>query len=231
MHRAIIGLFDGEPDSDEPDLEGSTHFGVDAHGYAYLDGAATIYHGEAATDVDEEVTNVSFTSHEITRSVKIVERTVATTFFADPDAGFVTVDSADGTFLWDRLQLRHSCDIERAALALDDWRDDLQAMDQARCWQLGWDEPDDRDDVGVTFHDAASFDRADGITQLGFEYLWNGNAVRGTAAASGYVCVFDGVSRPADVGRWLREEVLPHAYVPEDDDGEQTTLGGSGGGA
>lgn len=228
MRRCIIGLFDGTPDGNDLGLEGTTHFGLDVDEFSYLDDAATIYWGEAATDIDTEQTEIHYTHYTITRESVPTSETVATEFFADVDAGFCTVDSSDGTFLFDHLGLAHGTRVERAELDLDAWQYDLAHMDQSRCWQLGWDRPD-QEDVGVAFHDGADFDLNRDVTQLGFEYLWNGSVVRGTAAESGYVAVFSGVSRPAALGRWLREEILPHASIPEDDDadGAQATLEGA----
>lgn len=228
MRRCIIGLFDGEPDETELDLHGTSHLGIDSNGYTYLDDAATIHYGEAASTIDTEETEISFTSTSIDRETVPASKTVATRFFADIDAGFVTVDSSDGSFLWDHLALRHETDIRRAELDLDAWEAELARMDQSRCWQLGWDDPE-QNDVGVAFHEGAEFGLDGSVTQLGYEYLWNGSVVRGTAAQSGYVAVFDGVSQPAEVGRWLRDEILPHAEIPEDENGGQATLDESGG--
>lgn len=227
MRRCIIGLFDGDPNGDELQIEGTSHLGIDAAGYDYLDNAATIYWGEAASQIETDTEEITFTASNISRETIPRSKTVATNFFGDLDAGFVTIDSSDGTFLWNHLALRHETDIRRAELDLDSWEDELASLSQSRCWQLGWDHPE-REDVGVAFHDGAEFGLNGRVTQLGFEYLWNGSVVRGTAAQSGYVAVFDGVSRPSEVGRWLRDEILPHAFIPEDDEeSEQATLDSS----
>jgi len=56
---------------------------------------------------------------------------------------------------------------------------------------------------------------------LGFEYRWDGAPVRGVMAESGYVAIYDGLEDVAPLGRWMREEVLPYASRPE-----QQELGG-----
>ncbi|WP_135535350.1 hypothetical protein [Halostella pelagica] len=230
MKRGIIGLVDGNPRDEEIERVRRDPFAIEPEEITYLDGGASITTGRACDSVDTETEEIYIADEAI-----ITERTegrehVLTEFTADIDAGFVTIDRGDGEFLWERLELQFGVDIERAVLDLDSWARDLDAQG-ADVWQVGWDRdmgPDDGDqETGVAYHRDARLDGhlADGgITQLGFRYDWDGTIMRGAAAASGYVAVFRSLSDAA-WGRWLREEILPHAGIPDpEDESEQQEL-------
>ena len=236
MRRTILGLVPnaaGEPITSTY----KRNFAIDAERTEYLDGE-TIYHGTAAGYVDTTKTEVHISASQKTIDTERIEarKQVTTEFYADPEAGFIGVDSSDGEFLWEELSIRKGFYIERAEIDLDSWARDLADRRSANCWQIGWSHDDgDVQDVGSAFHEGASFDEAvrGGLTQLGFSYLWDGHGVvRGTAAASGYVAVFSTMSVPV-FGRWLRDEILPHTALPEDEEetSGQTTLDESDEGA
>lgn len=235
MQRAIIGLVDGEPPLGETSIDrvrtgGS--FAIEPEELTYLDGE-TLTTGRATGTIDTQQTEIHVLDDAIVTEELEGRERVLTEFYADLEAPkpFVTVDRGDGEFLWEQLGGKIGADIERARLDLDAWARDLEAEENASVWQVGWNrdygEDDDEQGVGVQFHRDASLreHRSEGgITQLGFQYRWDGAYIRGTAAESGYVAVFSTLADPT-WGRWLREEILPLAELHEEET-EQDTLGG-----
>jgi hypothetical protein len=209
----ILGL--AEDAIDAPDLQGSDAVGIDAETQTYLDGAA-IAHGRAATTVETETTQVDYGPTWVETEQVPTEQRRTTEFLADLGAGFVTVDKSAGDFLFEYLGVRNGTHIERAAFDVDRFRRDLAGQESAECWHVAADT-----DVAVSldYHDAAAFDADGEAAQVGFAYLWDGRPMRGVMARSGYAAIFHDHSA-AVVGKWVREELLPYAHAPEDEQAE-----------
>lgn len=223
MEAGIIGLVDGEPKATEIESVVSRPFALDANATEYLDGEV-VYHGTATDTVERQGESVSITEED-DGSVTIFSETepvydeVTVDFTADLGAGFVSVSSSDGTFLWDAIGARAGVPIERAELDLDAFREAYERRDDASVWQVGW---SGEDTAGAEFHNAATLAGAPahGLTQLGFNYKWDGYPVRGTMAASGYVAVYAGPTAPEAFARWVRDEVLEFGEIPADEQDE-----------
>jgi hypothetical protein len=216
MKAVILGLPHGEFDEDV-ELETDTSQRIPAlvvEETQYLDGVS-IYHGTAAGRVKTNRSSVyvDTDNDRISTEREEILQEVATDFYADFDAGFVGVDTSDGEFLWKLLGPKAGAVIVRAQIKLDAFAENYERQDDASCWQIGY-KPDD-DNVGVRYHDDARV-HTRGVTQLGFEYWWDGQLVRGTVAASGYVAVYSNMAVET-FGRWLRVEILPFASLPDED--------------
>lgn len=218
MHRLILGLVDGDPGE-----IGRTRAAVDIEadlltnfeGERLVEGTAV---GTVTRTPDVPVVgeNVIYTERE-----EQSER-VLTEFVADLDSvtPYVAVDSSDGEFLWDWFELDWSVTIERAHLDVDGIADRLRDLDRAEVWQVGW-RRRGGESVGVNYHqDARLGSDLGGLTQLGFQAEWAGGYFEGTLAESGYIAIFSDRTTE-QVAAWVREEILPHAGFPED---EQATL-------
>jgi hypothetical protein len=223
MKAVILGLPNGEFD-EEVALETDTSQNIPAivvEETRYLDGVS-IYHGTAAGRVKTSRSHVYVDSDNdrISTECEEIMREVATDFYADFNAGWVGVDTSDGDFLWQMLGPLAGAVIQRAELNLDRFAENYERRDDAECWQIGHSLDDS---AGVAYHDEASIQTAPvhGLSQLGFEYWWDGQVVRGTVAASGYVAVYSNMS-VEEFGRWIRDEILPYAALPEDDQQELT---------
>jgi len=223
MKAVILGLPHSEFDKDV-ELETDTSKRMPAlvvDRTEYLDGA-TIYHGTAAGRVEttEPSVYVDQGNDRISTEREDVRQEVATDFYADFDAGWVGVDTSDGEFAYDILGPAAGAVVERAVLDVDRFAENYERRDDAEVWQIGHSHSDSAE---VAYHETASITSAPvhGLSQLGFEYWWDGQqVVRGTLAASGYVAVYSNMSVDA-FGRWVRDEILPYASLPED---EQTEL-------
>ncbi|MFC6825626.1 hypothetical protein [Halopelagius fulvigenes] len=221
MHACILGLTDGPAETTTIDSRLDSGFpAIDAESTAYLDGAE-VYHGTCANTIDTQTTDV-WVDDETGISTEKVDglREVACDFYADLDAGFVGVDSSDGEWLFDYLGARAGVWIDRAVLDLDAWASDLRDDDTAEAWHVGASDKTDPDNprISIDYHADAHLSQTDGreTSQLGFRYSWNGTSVRGTAAASGYVAVFTTMATPT-FAKWLREELLEYASLPDSD--------------
>ncbi|WP_134672641.1 hypothetical protein [Halorussus marinus] len=217
MMASILGLPRHSIDLElETDTDGHSR-GIVVNETQYLDGV-TIYHGTAAGTISAQDTDVIIADDAIFTEQVEANKTVATEYIADFDAGFVGIDTSDGTFLWETLSAMAGVDIVRAEFNLDAFAEQYERRDDASVWQIGYKH--DEENVGVRYHDDAQL-RTDGVTQLGFQYLWDGQPVRGTVAASGYAAVYSPM-HVEEYGRWVRDELLPYAFLPEDGQEEFT---------
>jgi hypothetical protein len=224
MHQLILGLAD-----DPAALQVGRHRGADIaidgeviETFGDTDGQLVT--GTAAGYVTSETQDVLVTESAIVTKPVETREQVAVGYLADTGsgAGYVGIDSSDGTFLWDFLALQSSTQIERARIDVDALAERIDELDSAAIWQVGYDQPGAGGDrVGVRYHADAAL-RTSGVTQLGFEADFGpiGGVLRGTVAESGYVALYD--HGPIEtVAEWLRAEILPRAEVPDEDDGQQ----------
>lgn len=236
MRRTILGLVVATYDDWAGAIESTAggQWAIDVEeSLTYLDDVSNIQHGHAA-----EYRTVERERPEIHGdTIEFVDEEVgvraATEFFADvEDAGFVAVDSSDGMFLFEKLLVSHGVDVIRAEIDLVAWAEQLDAKN-AEFWQVGWSEENadgDTVDAGVAYHNIRDYDPMQRPTsQLGFRYSRpaDGKTIRGTAAASGYVELYQPTGWGAEeMARWLRDELLPFAFIPDPDttESEQSTL-------
>lgn len=88
-----------------------------------------------------------------------------------------------------------------------------------KVWMRG---SSDEDAASIQYHEAAEAG-AEPTNGLGFVKSWGGTVERGIIYESGYVTIFSTNSASAFV-RFVEEEILPFAYVPEGEESEQSTL-------
>ncbi|WP_336035141.1 hypothetical protein [Halobacterium yunchengense] len=128
---------------------------------------------------------------------------------------FVAAASSDGAFAFDLVGAETGTSLERATLDLDAFLDDRP---DATPWRVGVAGRGDGS-VNGTFHAAdlrASRDLdalRDGatVTQLGLAYDYGGDAVKMTAARSGYVEVYQPAAYDAaEFLTYVRDEVLDY---------------------
>ncbi|QLH81011.1 hypothetical protein [Halosimplex pelagicum] len=151
--------------------------------------------------------------------------TIATDWVADvTGTGLVVAESVQGSSPFafpldlfaartDRQPERLVVDVEALHMA---WND---AGTLGNVWMRG---ADGGDGASIDYHQQASADEPATIG-FGFSRPWNGTVMQGVVYESGYVAVYN-EDRPTAFVRFLEEELLDYA-APEDDDGQQATLG------
>ena len=227
--RAILGLVDGDvPNQLESFHSDFNSFQIDEE-FTYLDGASVL-HGEAATLTSERYEGPAIDEDDgtIFESEHQYEKWVGTEWFADlENAGFMAVDSGDGEFAFWMARRQTGANIVKPYLKLDDWVSHLEDLNASFEW-LGWSDPNE---AGVYYPDSADVDsnvKRRAMTHrkshIGFDYNCDVGYVRGAAAASGYVEAYN-LDSPETMTRWLRDEILPFAEVPENP--LKSLLGGS----
>jgi hypothetical protein len=224
MNACILGLFRDSVDTSQVEFKTETNSetGIIVEENVYLDDLdATIYSGTAAGYADTTQTEVYVHDNSITTEQVAGQKHLAADYYVDFDTGWAGIETGDAEFIWSRLAIEAGVDIERATINLDEFARDYQQRDDAHVWQLGRDEADadpDSDDEGVTiaYHDDATVREAaqGGVSQIGVSYRWGDQYVYGTVAASGYVAVYSTMTTAA-FGRWLRDELLPYASLPD----------------
>ena len=249
--RAILGLVDGDVSRElESHFSDGSSFQIDEV-HTYLDGSS-VYHGEAATRTSRRYEGpwIDPDDGTIVDDERHYTKWIGTEWFADlEDEGFMAVDSGDGEFAFRMARLQTGANIVRPYLKLDDWVGHLEDQGAKFEW-LGWSEADE---AGVYYPNQSDIDQrvkrramTHRNSHIGFEYMSDIGYVRGAAAASGYVEAYN-LTHPEKMARWLVDEVLPFAEVPENPlaallgatdqeeeaeseaaDPDQTTLGGEG---
>jgi hypothetical protein len=222
MHQCILALADAQPAGDPIQSRWDNRPVIDAERTDLLDGE-TIHHGEAVVETTTEEQEITVLRDDEHISTAPVETTagVHTEWVADLDAepAWVATDTADADRLWSLLGIEQDTHFERAELDVDGFASDYQTRDNAHVWHATNERVDES--VSLAYHGDAAIDGRALTKMLGFEYRWDGAPVRGVMAESGYVAIYDGLEDVAALGRWMREEVLPYASRPE-----QQELGG-----
>lgn len=235
MRRTILGLLADDPD--EPDVE-SAHSGqlwsLQVEEAQQDLAGRTVVSGEAAhVGGEERVVPVIEEDGTISERERMVDDPQRVEWFAVPEAspGYVCVDASGAEWVFRQLGRQLDVWVEAAHYDLGAFHDRLRADQEADVWQVVWSDPAEDGEAG-TFYPGFDSDDEAGRTvkkrglerykkQFGFTF-WSseaGDTVRGTVARSGYLELYS----PRDWGtletaRWLREQALPHAYVPEDDE-------------
>jgi len=202
MHAASLFLTHNE--ARDPEIESKMDGelpAVDAEGVQYLDGREGV----------------------INR--KVVE------FYADvsTDPGFIGVSSAsDGEWLVKRIAAKTGVEVTETRVDVDEFAERIrEEADAPNAWNVSrqQDYGGGMEETSIDYHRSADLDAAtNGTIGLGFEYFWDDTRVEGIVYESGYVALYsDTISEV--FGAWVREEVLPHLYIPEaGEETEQDTL-------
>jgi len=203
---------------------------VDAEAVQYLDGHE-LYFGSAADYIEEQIQKVHIDHGEITTSRENVIQRKKVEFHADvsTDPGFIGVSSAsDGEWLVKRIAAKTGVEVTETRVDVDGFAERIRKEAKApNAWNVSRqkDYGGGMEKTSIDYHQSADLDSAaDGTIGLGFEYFWDQTRVEGIVYESGYVALYsDTISEV--FGAWVREEVLPHLYVPDvDDESEQSTL-------
>lgn len=237
MIAGTLGLLES-PATDKLDSYGSGGFATldvrDTH--EYLDGAS-VQTGAACATVEgtQEEVHVSGTSIDV-EEVGVRSR-VWTDWVADvADAGFVVAERTAGStpvFPFDLFSARTGVEVRPARIDPGAFiRDQERTGDLHKVWYAGAKEVTDSDlepdnvQMGYGADALASVAR-DANIGVGFKTTWNGTVAKGILYASGYVACYNDSWGPVQFARFIREELLPHAAVPDEEDAaEQSTLDG-----
>lgn len=197
-----------------------------------LDGNSTVQSGVAGGTVTAPETDVEVADNgKIITSSHDARETVHTSWVADvTGAGIVVAESVQGggefPFPFDLFYSRVGQPVERVAIDLETIADAWSEDGLQETWMVG---RGDHNGASIDYNASAhTSDARRASIGLGFELAWQGQVAKGVLYASGYLAVWEPWTASVFC-RFVEEELLPHAYVPEDDDdgpGEQSTLGG-----
>lgn len=222
MHSVLLYQLTGEPDRDEiSSALGNGFPAIEAESIRYLDGH-TLYHGSAAARVEEETMVPMVSEDGIATVQERTKRRVHTNWYADLEEGWAGIDTSDGEFFFELLQMSHGVVGESLEVDLVSWTRQFRQHDSAYCWGLSYSEGDDEDAIraGAGFHGDASMevlvDNVEDVSQIGFGYDWGDLWVRGVICQSGYVAIYRDWATE-QFGRWLVDEVLDHAQYHVDE--------------
>lgn len=189
-------------------------------------GDRTTVTGRAASPFDDtepvvrvDGTDISLDTEEVTRRVGAEWAARGRVAFAES-----TVEEGGGTWPFTLLSAVANVRCERLNFDTDAvrraWSEDGTLSET---WLAG--SRDDGDATVMAYGDASDGEASD--IGLGFERAWEGFILRGVVYESGYVAVFEDLGSTAFL-RFVTAELVPFGFVPDDGDGEQTTLGGGG---
>jgi len=199
----------------------------------YLDGA-TVQSGQVASLVEDSREEVYVTGHTIETERVDTQTHVATSWVADvTGAGFVLAESTepdDPPFPFNVIGARCNTDAEPASIDPNAFVQRQERNDRdLSTWYSGskaeTPEDDRPDDVNMGYGRDAN--PSGGNIGVGFKTPWRGTTVRGVLFASGYIAIYaPSAWGPIQFARFVREEIIPVAHVPEpeDDETEQTEL-------
>lgn len=197
----------------------------------YLDGS-TVQHGRAAATVETETEEIHTSGGSIdVESVPTTDR-VWTPWVADvTDAGFVVAERTRPgdrfPFPFDMFTARTGVDVEPVDIDVPQFILNQQDADRDyKVWMVG--QRDAEDNTAMEYgRKAYSGDAPDANVGVGFRLPWRATTIKGVLYTSGYVAIYQPSGwGPMQFARFVREELLPVAYIPTDDEEtEQDTLG------
>lgn len=219
-----VGRFEADPPALESyaDQAGDRVLDVDGTQDGLGDVAGVTF-GRAVTRIDDTKSVVRVDGTDVTLDTEEVTRRVGTEWAARGRvvrAGS-TVEEGGGAWPFTLLSAVANVRCNRLEFDTDAVRD---AWDEdgtlSETWLAG--SRDDADGTVMAYGEASDDEPAD--IGLGFERAWEGYMLRGVVYRTGFVALYEDLG---DTGflRFVTDELLPHASVP-DDDPEQTTLGG-----
>lgn len=231
MHAGTIGVLE-EP-VDEP-LESYA-----SGGFATLDVRETlegfdgveIQHGRVTDTIETQAEDIFVSGSTIDVETTESSAKVWTPWVADvTDAGFVVAERTAGSdpeFPFQVFRARTGQKVERVEIDVADiirsFRDRDRDVD---VWMVGSDEGG----AEMRYHGHARVaDAKRASIGVGFELAWNNTVAEGVMYASGYVAVYNESWGPRKFASFVRDVILPHAEVPEDDEEtEQAELDDTG---
>lgn len=185
-----------------------------------------IQHGRVCDTIETRMDNVGVTDGgaiEVDTETRIDR--VWTPWVADAtDAGFVAAERTHGEeFPWTIFAARCRTSVDRVEIDVGDivasFRDRDRAVD---VWMVGANSGG----AEIRYHsNARPADATRADIGVGFELPWQGTTAEGVMYRSGYVAIYSEGWGPRKFAAFVRDVVLPYAAVPEDDEGEQDTLG------
>lgn len=197
-----------------------------------LDGDRTVQAGTAAERVSEDAPSVTIDvagdEVHLTESSSPVVHDFATGWVADvTDTGLFVPESVRGdgpmAFPFDLIRRQTGTPVEVLGIeVLELFRSWQRAGVLADTWMVG---EDDVDGTSITYHDDTD-DAMDPTIGVGFEREWSGSYVEGVIYRSGYVALYD-VDSAVGFVTFVESEVLPYAFVQDDDGSRQSALGDS----
>lgn len=227
MHSGTLAILE-EPVADELESYGSG-------GFSTLDVRETvegfddvpIQAGRAAATVETTIEEIHISGTDIDVEQVGDRERVWTEWVADvTDAGFVAAERTAGNdpeFPFDIFHARTGQPVERVEIDVASVVQSCRDRDRdVGVWMVGTDDGA----AELRYHHHAKVaDAARANIGVGFELAWNNTVAEGVMYESGYVAVFNDSWGPRKFAAFIRDLVLPHAEVPEDDEeGEQSTL-------
>ncbi|PSP80151.1 hypothetical protein BRC81_02880 [Halobacteriales archaeon QS_1_68_20] len=203
-----------------------------------LDGGSVVQHGVAAGRVTRTRVDVDVAPNgTILTTSDEVPQEVTSEWVADvTGSGLVVAESVYGSgefaFPFDVIASQTNERPEQLAIDVESLGRSWEADEEdglLDTWMVG---RDDGEGARISYHqDAHPTDAREATIGLGFERDWRGTVARGVVYRSGYVAIWRDWTH-AVFCRFVEQELLPFAFVPEDDEeAEQTTLDESGGDA
>lgn len=236
MKAGTIGLLEGTADGPLEDYHDGGFTTVDVRDVqTYLDGA-TVQMGRMAATVEQDHEDVHVAGGSIEVDSATTNEQVWTPWVGDvEDAGFVVAErtaSGDPPFpfgvVWGQTGRRVApAEVDVAAFVQNQNSDDRDW----NAWMVGrkHDEHEEAaDDTAINYgKNALRKDAIQAEIGVGFRTPWRGTMVKGVLYGGGYVAIYEPSAwGSVQFARFIRQEILPVASVPEPDaTGEQTTLG------
>jgi len=229
MRAGVIGTIDGKFDEIESFHQTQEQDGrrftrsLQVNRTSHRDSGYSVYVGEAATQVIEDVESVKIDPEtgEIGVGERPTKESKYTQFVAVPGL-FIAVSSGSGTFAFDLLQSQHpGTHIERAELNLNAYADDYYTAEGVDPWQIGFYGNIGQAEKGVVYGENVISDDDIGdvlersqINQLGLQYEMMDYDMKVTLAESGYVEVYNPSNiETEEFAEYIADEIL--AYEKE----------------
>ena len=205
--------------------------------FGYLDDKQ-VQQGRVASLVDAEQEEIHIVDGSI-ETERIPEREqVWTEWIADvDDGGWFVAERTRGTnptFPFETIRARTNRDVDRVQFDVPQFVRNQRDADDRNwdVWMAGRKQAADSDyevdHTNIAYGDNAT--KKDAIQSeigIGFETTWRGRVATGVLCQSGYVAIHNSSWTPEQFARFVDEELLPVAFVPEtDDESEQATLEG-----
>lgn len=200
---------------------------VDEHTQATLStvGDVNVYEGAAIWDKEREPEKWLETGGVIEKAAVTTRDRTGTRWAAVPGEashdGFAMTSTSAGTFAFSQLAHRQpNCVIEPAYLDLRSWLEDKR--DRLDVWEIGRDRPGAQTTMSWAGREAMTDeqinDAIDRHAVLTLDVDYRGEYRRVSLAQSGWVEVFEPEMETAEFVEFVAQEVLPHAFVAENDD-------------
>lgn len=230
MRAGVIGTIDGKFDKIEPFHETQEQDGrrftrsLQVNRTSHRDSGHTVYVGEAAIQVIEEVESVKIDPEtgEIDVGEQPTKESKYTQFVAVPGS-FMAVSSGAGIFAFDLLKSQHpGINVQRVELDLNAYADDYYTAEGVDPWQIGFYGNIGQAEKGVVYGENVISDDDIGdvlersqINQLGLQYEMMDYDMKVTLTESGYVEVYNpGNIESEEFAEYITDEVL--AYEKEE---------------